>query len=193
MRRATSGRLLQHLSISAAASLLALIYCTPAAAVTVNGLTYDAEKNQLVMTIYYRGTNPDHAFSVQWAECDRLDDERSQILGLLIDSQPNDLARQEFTQEFKVDLASFSCRPAKVTIRTSAGFFMSVDVPEAQHKNTPSSAGREARNATLGNARNSLSGKHRPDRMPKLLLSEGDAVGGARGEISLLVAHLQTT
>lgn len=147
MRPATSNRMLEHLRIRAATSLLALFcYCAPASAITIDGLAYEAEKDQLVMTIYYRGTNEDHRFTVQWTECNRLDDERSQILGLLIDSQPNDLARQEFTQELKVDLAGFTCRPAKVTIRTSAGYFMSVDVP-APKKNTSNSPARDSRTA----------------------------------------------
>ncbi len=42
------------------------------------------------MTIAYRGTNPNHQFSGQWNQCKRLDDERMQILGLPVDSQPND-------------------------------------------------------------------------------------------------------
>ena len=144
MRRATS--LVQHLRLWAACSLLALLYCTPASAITVTALTYDAAENQLVMTIAYRGTNPDHKFSVEWSECKPLDEARSQILGLLVDSQPNDLARQEFTRELKVDLTTFTCRPAQVTIRTSAGFFISVDVPAAPKQGTPNSPRTDARN-----------------------------------------------
>ncbi len=72
---------------------------------------------------------PDHEFKVQWDACTKLNAERMQILGLLVDNQPNDLARQEFTRPMRIDLRDFSCRPAKVTIRTSAGFFTSVDVP----------------------------------------------------------------
>lgn len=147
MRRATSSRLLQSLRVWAACAVLALFYGAPAAAITVNGLSYDAEKDQLVMTIAYRGTNADHKFSVQWTECRRLDDERSQILGVLLDSQANDLARENFTKSFKVDLRDFSCRPARVTIRTSAGFFSSVDVPAPPQKGGPSSPNTEARNA----------------------------------------------
>ena len=147
MRRATSGRLSQHLRTWAACSLLALFYCTPASAIVVNKLTYDAENDQLVVIVAYRGSNPDHKFSVQWDECTRLDDERLQILGLLVDSEPDDRALQEFTKELKVDLKSFSCRPAKVTIRTSAGFFMSVDIPAAKKKGAPSTPGPDARNA----------------------------------------------
>ena len=147
MHRATSGRLLQHLRLWTACFVLALFYGSPASAITVNGLRYDAAKDQLVMTIAYRGTNPDHEFSVQWAECKRLDDERSEILGLLIDTQPKDLARQNFTKSFKVDLRDFTCRPARVTIRTSAGFFTSVDVPSPPENGRPTSPSAEARNA----------------------------------------------
>ncbi|HEY0939316.1 MAG TPA: hypothetical protein VGE08_04375 [Steroidobacter sp.] len=151
MRRATSGRLLQRsrtrVSLWVCCSLLALCYSTAASAISVTALRYDAAKDQLVMTIAYRGTNPDHKFSVQWDECKRLDDERSQILGLLLDSQPDDLARQNFTTSLKIDLRDFPCRPAKVTIRTSAGFFMSVDVPAPPGDGTPDSPSAEARNA----------------------------------------------
>src|ERR1019366_2077262 len=30
---------------------------------------YDARKDQLVVTLFYRGTNPDHSFSLQWGTC----------------------------------------------------------------------------------------------------------------------------
>ena len=34
---------------------------------------YSARKDQLVVTIAYRGTNPDHAFSLKWGQCQELD------------------------------------------------------------------------------------------------------------------------
>ena len=142
MRRATLGRLAQHLACFAA-----LLYVVPAAAVSVTALTYDAGKDQLVMTIAYRGTNPDHEFNVQWDACKKLNAERMQILGLLVDSQPDDLARQDFTKPMRIDLRDFSCRPAKVTIRTSAGFFTSVDVPAAKTRGSTTPPGSEPRNA----------------------------------------------
>lgn len=146
MRRATLGRLVQHLRIWVAC-LAALFYVAPAAAVTVTALTYDGGKDQLVLTIAYRGTHPDHEFKVQWAACTKLNAERMQILGLLVDNQPNDLARQEFTRPMRIDLRDFSCRPAKVTIRTSAGFFTSVDVPAPKTKGSAPLPGSEPRNA----------------------------------------------
>ena len=139
MRRVTLGRFV--------ASLFALLYLAPALATTVTGLSYDARKDQLVMTLAYRGTNPDHQFSVQWDACKKLDDERMQIFGLLVDSQPNDRALQEFTKLKRIDLRDFSCRPSKVTIRTSAGFFTSVDIPAAKTKGSSSPPQSEPRNA----------------------------------------------
>lgn len=146
MRRATLGRLVQHLRIWVLC-FAALLYVTPAAAIAITTLTYDPGKDQLVLIISYRGTNPDHRFNVQWEACKKLDAERMQIFGLLVDSQPNDLARQDFTKPMRIDLRDFSCRPAKVTIRTSAGFFASVDVPEAKTKGSSPSPSSEPRNA----------------------------------------------
>lgn len=145
MRRASSARMFAPLRLWVTCLLLASFYGAPASAISVNRLTYDAAEDQLILLIAYRGTNPDHKFSVEWTECKRLDDERSEILGLLVDNQPDDLARQEFTQVLKVDLTSFTCRPSKVTIRTSAGFFTSVDVPAApKNKTAPVSDARNA-------------------------------------------------
>jgi hypothetical protein len=146
-RRASVGGLLYRTRYWAACLLLALLHATSASAVTIEGLRYDEAKDQLVMNINYRGTNPDHEFSVLWAECRRLDDERSQILGVLMDSQANDLAREDFTKKLEIPLKDFTCRPAKVTIRTSTNLFWSVDVPAAPVKQPPRSYGRDARNA----------------------------------------------
>jgi hypothetical protein len=147
MRRAPSGRSLPALRLWSTVTLLTLFYGGAASAVTVPQLVYDAAEDQLVLTIAYRGTNPDHRFKVQWAECKRLDDARSQILGVLLDDQADDLARQEFTQQLNVSLEDFTCRPAKVTIRTSDRFFTSVDVPARPQRNNPLTPDAEARNA----------------------------------------------
>src|SRR5687768_6481826 len=105
IRRVTSPGLLSYLRPLAACLLLALFYGAPASAININQLTYDEDKDELVMVIAYRGTNKDHQFSVEWTECRRLDDERSQILGILVDNQANDRALEEFKTEFRFDLA----------------------------------------------------------------------------------------
>lgn len=35
---------------------------------------YDARRDQVVVTIFYRGTNPNHTFHLQWAQCKDLAD-----------------------------------------------------------------------------------------------------------------------
>jgi hypothetical protein len=137
---------LSYLRPLAACLLLALFYGAPASAININQLTYDEDKDELVMVIAYRGTNKDHQFSVEWTECRRLDDERSQILGILVDNQANDRALEEFKTEFRFDLASFSCRPARVSIKTSVNLFMSVDIP-APKKLPPKRRVSDARHA----------------------------------------------
>lgn len=139
MRRVTLARLV--------ACIAALLYFPIAGAVTVTVLTYDAAKDQLVMTVAYRGTNPDHTFTVQWDPCKKLNDERMQIFGLLVDSQPNDRALQEFTKSQRIDLRDFTCRPSKVTIKTSTGIFNSVDIPAAKTKGSSPLPSSEPRNA----------------------------------------------
>jgi len=146
MRRATPGRFLQLLRIWVAC-FAALLYVAPAAAVTVTAMAYDPVKDRLVLTIAYRGTNPDHKFEVQWQQCSRLDDRRMQILGLLVDNQPNDLARKEFSAPLHIDLQDFTCRPAKMTIRTSTGLFNSIDIPAQKTKGSSPQSESEPRNA----------------------------------------------
>lgn len=148
MRRATLGRFVQYLRICLVACLAAVLYVAPAAAVSITALSYDPGKDQLVMTIAYRGTNPDHEFTVQWDACKRRGDERMEIFGLLVDSQPNDLARQEFKKPLRIELRDFTCRPSTATIRTSAGFFASVNIPPSPRtRGSQPPPGSEPRNA----------------------------------------------
>jgi hypothetical protein len=124
--------------------LAAVLACSfEAAAHNLTSLVYDEKTDTLVVEIAYRGTHENHAFSLQWGECRRLDDDRSQIDALLIDNDPMDPARQEFTQVLKVSMSGHPCRPSKLTIRTAAGFNRTVDVPKAKPtgaKSTPPAA-----------------------------------------------------
>ena len=104
--------------------------CHPdAAATNVTSLDFDARTDTLIVEIAYRGTHGNHAFSIAWGECRPLDDDRYQIYGLLLDGDENDRAIENFSAQLKVDMAAHPCRPAKVTIRTAAGFNRSIDVP----------------------------------------------------------------
>ena len=121
---------LNKLKIVACAALLTLAF--NAGATNILELKYDEKLDQLVLLIAFRGTHADHRFTLNWDECRDygFDDAEHQISATLTDSDPSDRADTEFKRTMKVPLASFECRPAKVTIRTTANFFRTVLVPE---------------------------------------------------------------
>ena len=94
---------------------------------------YDPNGDQLIVTMIFDGTNPDHHFSVQWGPCrkvDQADQPAHQIIDVsILDDQWNDAATKSYTKTVRVPLASLSCRPATVTLRTAPDFYASVDVP----------------------------------------------------------------
>jgi hypothetical protein len=94
---------------------------------------YDPNSDQLIVTMIYDGTNPDHHFSIQWGPChkvDQPDQPAHQIIDVsILDDQWNDAATKSYTKTVRVPLASLSCRPATVTLRTAPDFYASIDVP----------------------------------------------------------------
>jgi len=91
---------------------------------------YDSKTNELVVTMIYRGTNPDHQFSVRWGECQTLaDDGRKQIAVEVLDSQWSDDAQQTFTKTVRFSVANLNCRPAMVTLRTAPRFEYTRQIP----------------------------------------------------------------
>jgi len=70
---------------------------------------YDAQTDELVATMIYMGTNPDHAFTVQWG----------------------DAAIRSYRKTVRFALANLSCRPAKLTLRTAPRFLYTVMIPQA--------------------------------------------------------------
>jgi hypothetical protein len=92
---------------------------------------YDPTSNELVVTMSYRGTNPDHQFSVQWGACQAPRDGKTsqQIAGDILDSQWNDLAQSTFTKTVRFSLANLNCRPATVTLRTPPRFEYTLQIP----------------------------------------------------------------
>lgn len=116
---------------------LALLTCScGATAHNVTSLVYDEQTDLLVVEIAYQGTHEHHEFSIQWGECRSLDADRSQIYGLVVDSDPTDRARKSFSTRLKIDMSSYSCRPSKLTLRTAAGFYRSVDIPKQKREAT---------------------------------------------------------
>jgi hypothetical protein len=113
-----------------AAALSALV--APALhADTFSSAYYDPKTNELVVTMLYRGTNPDHEFSVQWGTCQPLGDDqtRHQIVAEVLDRQWNDAAQQTFTKTLRFSLADMNCRPATVTLRSAPRFEYTLQIP----------------------------------------------------------------
>ena len=98
---------------------------------TFSGAYYDSRTNEIVVTMIYRGTNPDHEFSIQWGDCQPPGDggTKHQIAAEVLDSQWNDTAQQTYTKTVRFPLASLNCRPATVTLRTAPRFEMTLEIP----------------------------------------------------------------
>ena len=102
-------------------------------AATFGSVHYDSGSDQLIVTMIYDGTSPNHHFSIQWGPCRKLDQPgqpaHQTIDVSILDDQWNDAATKSYTQTVRVPLANLSCRPATVTLRTAPDFVMSLDVP----------------------------------------------------------------
>ena len=95
---------------------------------------YDAKRDQIVVTMIYDGTHPNHHFAVHWGRCHTLHDQIQgpgrKIINLgIVDEQGNDAARKRYTKVVRVSLADLSCRPATVTLWTSPNQFTRLDIP----------------------------------------------------------------
>jgi hypothetical protein len=92
---------------------------------------YDSKTDELVVTLNYGGSNPDHQFSIQWGQCQPLGDDgaQHQIAAQVLDSQWNDDEQQTFTKTVRFSLAGVSCRPATVTLRTAPRFEYTLHIP----------------------------------------------------------------
>jgi hypothetical protein len=98
---------------------------------TFSGAYYHPQTHELVLMTIYRGTNPDHQFSVRWGECQPLggDGTTHQIVRQVLDSQWDDAAQQTFTKTVRFNVASLNCRPATVTLRTAPRFEYTLQIP----------------------------------------------------------------
>jgi hypothetical protein len=91
---------------------------------------YDAGKDDLVVSITYRGTNPDHTFSLKWGRCKNSQGGvLHEIAGDVLDSQWQDDAQSDFKKTVRFSLADFRCRPANVTLRTAPRFLYTLLIP----------------------------------------------------------------
>ena len=92
---------------------------------------YDKQSDRLIVTMIYRGTNPDHNFSLKWGGC-----QANQSGGLpgvtveVLDDQFDDVAQQDYKKTVRFSLAGMPCpRPAAVTLKTAPRFFHTLTIP----------------------------------------------------------------
>lgn len=94
------------------------------------GAHYDAGTDALVVTMRYRGTNPDHGFTVKWGQCKPAASGNGHELSAVVsDDQWKDAAHSPFTKTTRFSVATVACRPAHVTLHTAPHFYYEVDIP----------------------------------------------------------------
>jgi hypothetical protein len=125
---------MQHLSrrvlFAAMLGVAAATLPNVAAADDFANVYYDPKTDELVVTMNYSGTNPDHVFSLQWGECQTLaNSSMPEIVADVNDSQSRDAARQDFKTTTRFSLENLACRPAKLTLRTAPRFFYTLQIP----------------------------------------------------------------
>lgn len=93
---------------------------------------YDRQTDQLVVTMIYRGTNPNHNFSLKWGMCQA--NQSGTLPGVtaeILDDQSGDAAQQDFRKTKRFSLAGLPCpRPVSVSLRTAPRFFYTLTIPE---------------------------------------------------------------
>lgn len=114
-----------------AAAVASLLAVSALCAATFTGAYFDAGTSEIVVTMLYRGTNPDHQFTVQWGNCSPLGSggNQFQISGDVQDSQWDDAAQTTYTKTVRFPVANLNCHPATVTLHTAPRFETSVQIP----------------------------------------------------------------
>lgn len=98
-------------------------------ATTFGNVYYDPGTDQLVVTMMYRGTNPNHTFSLKWGRCKTGSDGSPQIFANVIDSQWQDEAQNDYQTTTRFNLGKLKCRPVNVTLRSAPRFLYQLQIP----------------------------------------------------------------
>lgn len=92
---------------------------------------YDGKTDQLVVTMLYRGTNPDHKFTLVWGAFQRGQSGGAPgVTADVLDAQFDDQAVKDYRRTKRFSLANLPCaRPASVTLHTAPRFFYTLTIP----------------------------------------------------------------
>jgi hypothetical protein len=127
----TVRRLLVLCAFAPLGCLLAM--SRPASADNFGPSYYDRATNELVVTMLYGGTNPNHKFTLKWGACQFDDSGRRMPLvnADILDDQFNDTEQHQYTIVTRFSLADMPCpRPASVTVSTAPGFSFELVIPK---------------------------------------------------------------
>ena len=114
-----------------AAAATAAFLGQAAQADTFARVTYDRNDDSLVVTMRYRGTNPNHNFSLQWGACRTDPSNKLPVVSVeVLDDQFQDRAQQDFKKTVRFSLTGLPCRPAAVTLRTAPRFYYTLTIPQ---------------------------------------------------------------
>jgi len=95
------------------------------------GIYYDRARNQLVVTMAYQGTNPNHVFTLQWGPCQSSESGSMRMVDAdVLDNQFEDAARQDFEVVARFSLADMPCpRPVLLTLYTAPRRWLTLVIP----------------------------------------------------------------
>jgi hypothetical protein len=94
---------------------------------------YDRATDQLVVTMQYGGTNPNHTFTIKWGTCEVDDSGQRMPLANadVLDDQFNDVEQQQYKIVVRLSLAGMPCpRPAIVTLSSPPGASIRLVIPK---------------------------------------------------------------
>ncbi|HEY4446889.1 MAG TPA: hypothetical protein VGN30_21595 [Steroidobacteraceae bacterium] len=114
----------------AAAPFLVLFAAEASHADNFQSVAYDPATDELVIGVVYRGTNPDHQFSLKWGPCVDRGDNQHEIVAELLDNQFQDAARKDYRKTVRMSLAAMDCRPAALTLRSAPRFYYTLTIPQ---------------------------------------------------------------
>jgi hypothetical protein len=122
------------LVVGAAASLACLSTAIRCASADSFGSTYyDRATDQLVVTMRYEGTNPNHTFTLRWGQCQSADSDSMppRIDAAVLDDQFRDAARQGYQLVERFSLEHMPCsRPVTVSLYTAPRNYLPIVIPK---------------------------------------------------------------
>jgi hypothetical protein len=131
LREDTMTKQLLHAVLRIAPLVAAALGAAPSHADNFSKVYYDKTAKQLVVTMTYRGTNPDHNFTLKWGDCQQgPTGDPPSVTAEVLDDQWQDQAQQSYKKTTRFDLTDLPCsRPAVLTLRTAPRFFYSLTIP----------------------------------------------------------------